>query len=64
MTSKIRLKKEERTFLKKFVRTGKRKAREIARANIPLMADKDKRTESISQATETDRQTVWRVKKR
>ena len=64
MTSKIRLRKGERVFLKKFVHTGKKTAREIARANILLMADRGQKTENIAQATETNRQTVWKVKKR
>lgn len=61
---KIRLKKNERTFLKNFLRKGTKKARAIARASILLMANKGMSTESIVEATGTHRQTVWRIKKR
>lgn len=64
MTSRIRLGKEDRTFLEKFVRTGKKNAREIVRANILLLADKGQRTENIAQTTGTVGRTVWKVKKR
>jgi transposase len=63
MTTKIKLKKSEREFLKLFVRKGKRKARQIVRANILLLADEGERTKRISQATGTTRQMIWRVKK-
>ena len=64
MATRIKLKKKERKFLKEFVRNGKKKAREITRANILLLADMGQRTKSISRATGAHRQTIWRVKER
>ena len=64
MTTKIKLKKEERKFLKNFVLKGVKKAREIARANILLLADKGQNTSNISKVTGIHRQRIWRVKKR
>lgn len=61
---KIKLKKADKTYLEKFVQTGTKKARAIARANILLLADKGKDDKTISQATKTHRQKIWRTKKR
>jgi len=64
MATKIKLKKTERKFLKEFVLKGVKKAREIARANILLLADKGQNTNNISKVTGIHRQRIWRVKKR
>jgi transposase len=64
MTLKIKLRKEERNFLEKFVRSGTKKARAIARANVLLLADEGYSTKSISKITRVHRRSVWRIKKR
>lgn len=64
MATRIKLKKKERKFLKEFVRKGTKKAREITRANILLLADMGQRTKDISKATGAHRQSIWRVKQR
>lgn len=58
------LKPGERKFLKAFLRSGTRKARAIARANILLLADRGYATNEISEALNVHRQRVWRVKQR
>ncbi len=61
---KIKLKKEEREFLQRFVKKGTKKARAVARANILLLADEGYSNDDISSATKVHRQSVWRIKKR
>lgn len=61
---KIKLEKEERKFLKDFLRKGTKKARAIARANVLLLADEGWETETISKMVNVHRQRVWRIKKR
>lgn len=61
---KIKLKKEEREFLRQFVKKGTKKARAIARANVLLLADEGHSNEEISNATGVHRQSIWRTKKR
>ncbi len=51
-------------FLEEFMGKGTRKAREIVRANILLLADEGYKTEAISDVVRVHRQSVWRVKKR
>ena len=64
MTTKIKLKKKEREFLKEFVRKGTRRAREIARANVLLLADKGQNINSISRTIGVHRQSIWHIKNR
>ncbi|KXB04521.1 transposase [candidate division MSBL1 archaeon SCGC-AAA382A13] len=64
MTVEIELDEEERNFLDEFVKKGTKKAREIARANILLLADQDYPVEDISEIVRVHRQTVWKIKKR
>ncbi|KXA89144.1 transposase [candidate division MSBL1 archaeon SCGC-AAA259B11] len=64
MTVEIELDEEERNFLDEFVKKGTKKAREIARANILLLADQDYPVEEISEIVRVHRQTVWKIKKR
>lgn len=64
MTVKIKLRKKERDFLKEFVKRGTRKAREISRANVLLLADEGYSTKEISKITRVHRQSIWRIKKR
>jgi len=61
---KIKLKKEERKFLQDFVKKGTKKAREIARANVLLLADEGWETDTIAKMLKVHRQRVWRIKKR
>ena len=61
---KIKLKKEERGFLKKFVRDGTKKARAITRANVLLLADEGYNNDEIAGFTRVHRQSIWRIKKR
>ena len=61
---KIKLEKEERKFLKDFLRKGTKKARAVARANVLLLADEGWETETISKMVRVHRQKVWRIKKR
>jgi len=64
MTDVIHLSEEEHGYLKEFVRTGEKKARMIARANILLLADEGYGNETISTLANVHRQSIWRTKKR
>jgi len=61
---KIRLKMEEVQFLNNFVKNGLRKAREVYRANVLLLANKGKKDVEIAEILSINRQTVARVKKK
>lgn len=61
---KIKLKKEEREFLHRFIKKGIKKARAIARANVLLLADEGYSNKEISKITKVHRQSIWRIKKR
>jgi transposase len=54
----------EREFLYKYIKTGTKKARAIARANILLLANKGHSNDEISKMTDVHRQSIWRIKKR
>jgi len=60
----IKLKKEEKQYLKDFVKNGNKKARAIARANALLLLDKQWSNQLISASTGLHRQGIWRIKKR
>jgi hypothetical protein len=60
----IQLKEDEVKFLKAFIKKGNKKAREILRANILLVANKGEKDTRIAEILSTHRQTVWRIKKR
>ena len=55
---------EEREFLQRFVKTGTKKARAIARAKVLLFADENYSNDEISKMTNVHRQGIWRIKKR
>ena len=55
---------EEREFLQRFVKTGTKKARAIARAKVLLFADENYNNDEISKMTNVHRQGIWRIKKR
>jgi len=61
---KIKLNKEERKFLQDFMKKGTKKARAIARANILLLADEGRETDTIAKMVKVHRQRIWRIKKR
>ena len=60
----IKLKKEERKFLKDFLRKGTKKARAIARANVLLLLGEGWEINTISKMLKVHRQRIWRIKKR
>lgn len=60
----IKLTKKDRDILKDYIRKGTKKARSISRANILLLADEKKKTDTISLITKCHRQKIWSVKKR
>jgi transposase len=60
----IKLKKEERKFLKDFLRKGTKKARAIARANVLLLLDEGWEINTIAKMLKVHRQRIWRIKKR
>ena len=61
---KIKLKKEERTFLQEFLMKGTKKARAIARANVLLLLDEGWEVNTIAKMLKVHRQKIWRTKKR
>ncbi len=60
----IKLEKEEKQFLREFVKNGNKKARAIARANALLLLEKGWDNDSITASTSLHRQGIWRIKKR
>jgi len=60
----IHLTESEVEFLTNFVKTGEKKAREVLRAHVLLLANSGEKGSRISKALSTHRQTVWRIKKR
>lgn len=59
----IRLKEEEIEFLNDFVKNGYRKAKEIYRANVLLLANEKEKDAKIAEILSIDRNTVFRIKK-
>lgn len=60
----IKLKESEVKFLTKFMKKGKKNAREIIRANILIFANKGIKDTKIAELLSVHRETVWRIKKR
>lgn len=60
----IHLKNDEIDFLRDFVKKGKHRAREIARANILLLSNDGRRVTTIARTLSVHRQTIWEVKRR
>lgn len=60
----MKLGEEEAKFLKEFVKTGRRSARELTRARILLLADQQKGDLEISRVLGVGRNTAWRTRKR
>jgi transposase len=55
---------KEREFLQRFVKTGTKKARAIAKAKVLLFATEGYSNDEISKMTHVHRQGIWRTKKR
>ena len=61
---RIKLRDEELRFLRGFVKKGQKSARELTRARILLLANRQRRDTEIAEILEVGRNTVWRIKKR
>ena len=61
---KVKLRPDQRKKLRRIVRTGKHKAREILYAHILLKADRGWADESIADAFDTSAKTVQRTRQR
>ena len=61
---KITLEEEELQYLRNFVKKGNRDARELTRARILLLANKNRSDADIVEILDVGRNTVGRVKKR
>lgn len=62
--AKINLEEKEVQYLKDFVKKGQKDARELTRARILLLANKDKMDTEIVELLDVGRNTVGRIKKR
>ena len=60
----IKLKEGELKFLRDFVKKGRKSARELTRAHILLLANRQKGDTEIAEILDVGRNTVWRTKKR
>jgi len=60
----IKLKEGELKFLRDFVKKGRKSARELTRAHILLLANRQKDDTDIAEILDVGRNTVWRTKKR
>lgn len=61
---KIKLEEEELQYLRNFVKKGNKDARELTRARILLLANKNKSDTEIVEILDVGRNTVGRIKKR
>jgi putative transposase len=61
---KIKLEEEELQYLRNFVKKGNRDARELTRARILLLSNKNRSDGDIVEILDVGRNTVGRVKKR
>ena len=62
--ARIKLSEDELKYLKDFVKKGRKSARELTRARILLLSNRQKSDTEISEILDIGRNTVWRVKKR
>jgi putative transposase len=60
----IKLKENELNLLLRFVKKGRKSARELTRARILLLANQQKRDTEIAEILGVGKNTVWRIKKR
>ena len=61
---KLKLKRKEVIFLKKFIRKGRKSARTLKRANILFLLNQGEIGDSIAEKLNVNRDTVYNVKKR
>jgi len=61
---KLKLKRKEVVFLKRFIRKGKKSARTLKRANILILLDQQETGDSIAEKLNVNRDTVYNVKRR
>jgi len=64
MSSKFKLTKKAKDYLRKFKKTGGHSLREFNRATILLFLDKGLTISEIENLLEVDRTTIWRIKNR
>lgn len=62
MKTKFRLTIEDRRYLKRFTKTGKRNSKEIKHGYILLAIDKGKAQVEIMDYYDVGRSTIWRIK--
>jgi len=62
--AKIKLEEDEVQYLIDFVKKGQKNARELTRARILLLANKNKKNTEIVEILNVGRNTVGRIKKR
>ncbi len=62
--AKIKLEEDEVQYLIDFVKKGQKSARELTRARILLLANKNKKNTEIVEILNVSRNTVGRIKKR
>jgi len=60
----IKLTEGELKFLRDFVKKGRKSARELTRAHILLLANRQKGDTEIAEILDVGRNTIWRTKKR
>ena len=61
---KLKLKRKEVVFLKRFIRKGKKSARTLKRANILILLDQQETGDSIAEKLNVNRDTVYNVKRK
>jgi len=61
---KLKLKRNEVIFLKRFIRKGRKSARTLKRANILFLLNQGEIGDSIAEKLNVNRDTVYNVKKR
>ena len=61
---KLKLKRKEVIFLRKFIRNGRKSARTLKRANILFLLNQGETGDSIAEKLDVNRDTVYNVKKR
>jgi putative transposase len=60
----LNLQEKERSFLALFIRTGKKSARSVGRANILLLLDQGNTGDEIAKMQRVNRDTVYNLKRR
>ena len=60
----IKLEEDKVKFLRDFVKRGQKSARELTRARVLLLANKQKGDAEIAGILDVGKNTAWRIKKR